>query len=76
MAEAGVLDYLYTRKRFLRHTEQTRAVMQFRVDQLKTKEDGEEAAVKINDLINKRELAEASLNKQWDRTVKIIIYMN
>ena len=75
MAEAGVLDYLYMRKRFLRHTQQTRAVMQFRVDQLKTKEDGEEAAVKINDLINKRELAEASLNKQWDRTVKIIIYM-
>lgn len=65
MAEAGVLDYLFMRKRFLRHTDATRSVMQFRVDQLKTKEDGDEAAVQINDLINRRELAEAgSLNKQ------------
>ena len=74
MAEAGVLDYLFMRKRFLRHSEHARAVMQFRVDQLKTAEDGEEAAVQIHALINRRELAEAgSLNKQWVRTGKIQI---
>ena len=55
MSEAGVWDYNRKRQRFKRHSEVARTVMQFRVDCLKTVENGETCAVQINELINSRE---------------------
>ena len=57
MNEAGVWDYNRKRQRFKRHTDVARTIMQFKVDCLKTVENGETCAVQINELINSREVA-------------------